>query len=247
MVCHDIKNPSSNIIKLTQLLKIKSFSKFEPEEQEIFELIYQAGYQITNIVDSLRTLSDIKRRKYMEYEEVNLSDIVQQILSEYQNKTPEHQAEFMIKPDIIMTGNRQLLQIGLEKLLENAWKYSSKKEKTIVEFGTITKQRLIENEVDISPHILEHLDENETIYFLQDNGVGFPQEKADKIFQIFHRLHTQEEFEGTGIGLAIVQNVIDAHDGKIWCHGKVDEGATFYFSINRACDQGKRILSINHG
>ncbi len=132
-----------------------------------------------------------------------------------------------------MTGDRQLLQIGLEKLLQNAWKYSSKKEKTIIEFGTITKQRLIENEVEIPPHILEHLDENKTIYFIQDNGVGFPQEKAGKIFQIFYRLHTREEFEGTGIGLAIVHDVIDVNGGKIWCHGKVDEGAKFYFSFNK--------------
>ncbi len=79
MVCHDLKNYSNNIVTLTELLKIKSFSKFEPKEQEIFELIYQAGYQITNIIDSLRILSDIKRRKYIKYEKVNLSEIVQQI------------------------------------------------------------------------------------------------------------------------------------------------------------------------
>lgn len=109
--------------------------------------------------------------------------------------------------------------------------YSSKQPKATIEFGTMQKQTLIANQTNTPFEILSQLDANQPIYFIRDNGAGFDQEDSAKVFEMFQRLHTRNEFDGTGIGLAIVKKIVDFHGGEIWCQGKVNEGATFYFSL----------------
>ena len=110
-------------------------------------------------------------------------------------------------------GDPRLLRIVLNNLLNNAWKYTSKRSPGIIEFGYFGQKR------------------DKQVYFVHDNGAGFDPDYADKLFTAFKRLHSEAEFPGMGIGLATVQRIIYRHGGKLWAKGKLEEGATFYFSL----------------
>jgi light-regulated signal transduction histidine kinase (bacteriophytochrome) len=119
---------------------------------------------------------------------------------------------FVIAPDLTVHGDKKLLSIVLENLLENAWKFTSKVPETIIEFG-----------------VNEH--EGKKSYFVRDNGAGFDMKYVGKLFKPFQRLHTNSEFPGTGVGLASVQRIIYRHGGQVWAEGKTGDGATFYFTL----------------
>jgi light-regulated signal transduction histidine kinase (bacteriophytochrome) len=118
----------------------------------------------------------------------------------------------MITPNLKARGDPGLLQAVLENLLNNAWKFTSKREQAEIEFGS-------------------KLENDETIYFIRDNGAGFDMAYVNKLFGAFQRLHAMTEFSGTGIGLATVQRIINRHGGRIWAEGAVDQGATFFFTL----------------
>jgi light-regulated signal transduction histidine kinase (bacteriophytochrome) len=120
--------------------------------------------------------------------------------------------KFVIEHDLKTRGDKRLLKVLMENLLGNAWKYTQKNEKAVIEFGTADA-------------------EGQKAYFVRDNGVGFDMAFAGKLFGAFQRLHSEDEFAGYGIGLATVQRIIDRHGGKVWAHGEVGKGATFYFTL----------------
>lgn len=231
MVCHDIMNPLTNIKGFNYILQEELTNKLTPQQQEFFTCIDLGVNQILEIIESLIILSQVKKLDLSTLYPLNISDMVTEILSAIKTQNRDRQSEFIIQKDIVVNGQKQLLQIGLENILNNSWKYSSKKEKTIIQFGTMTKDDLIKNQVDIPLDISENLDEEQTIYFIQDNGAGFNQKHVDQMFEVFQRLHTTDEFPGTGIGLAIVERVITCLGGKIWANGIIDKGATVYFLL----------------
>jgi light-regulated signal transduction histidine kinase (bacteriophytochrome) len=120
---------------------------------------------------------------------------------------------FSVAPDIIAFGDRNLLRIVLDNLLGNAWKFSSKITEPRIEMGILARN-------------------GKQTYFIRDNGVGFDMTYADKLFKPFQRLHMASDFAGTGIGLATVQRIIHRHGGEVWAESKVNEGATFYFTLS---------------
>jgi light-regulated signal transduction histidine kinase (bacteriophytochrome) len=144
-----------------------------------------------------------------------LSQEAEVIAGELQAGQPERKVKLVIAPDILVAGDRGLLDIALTNLLENAWKYTSKKSNALIEFGE-TRQN------------------GEKVFFVRDNGIGFDMNYSDKLFQPFQRLHTDKEYPGTGIGLAIVQRIIRRHGGRIWVASEVGKGTTFYFTIEDA-------------
>jgi light-regulated signal transduction histidine kinase (bacteriophytochrome) len=131
-----------------------------------------------------------------------------------QKSQPERLINIKIADGLEDTADLRLMRIVLENLLDNAWKFSGKQSKAVIEFGS-TKEG------------------EKKVYFIRDNGAGFDMEYADKLFAPFQRLHTAEEYPGTGIGLATVQRIIQRHGGKVWAEGQVNKGATFYFSLQR--------------
>ncbi|MCJ7631983.1 ATP-binding protein, partial [Candidatus Bathyarchaeota archaeon] len=145
--------------------------------------------------------------------EVDLSALAKSIADKFVQNQPQRKAEFVIAPSITANGDERLLNIMLHNLLENAWKFTGKHPSARIEFG-VTKK------------------EETTVYFVADDGAGFDMKYADKLFGAFQRLHTTEEFEGTGIGLAIVQRIVSRHGGKVWAQGEVEKGAAFYFTLN---------------
>ena len=149
----------------------------------------------------------------MNIEKINLTRIARSVIDELQNSQPQRHVEIRIAEGLEETADSKLMRIVLENLLGNAWKFTGKQAKALIEFGCTKKGE-------------------KKVYFIRDNGVGFDMAYADKLFAPFQRLHTEEEFPGTGIGLATVRRIIHRHGGKVWTEGQKGKGATFYFSLN---------------
>ena len=148
----------------------------------------------------------------MRHDTVNLSEMAQAVVAELRQRQPERQVEFVVAEGMVARGDTRLIQVVLDNLLGNAWKFTQKRPQSRIEFG-----------------VMQH--DGETAYFVRDNGAGFDMTYADKLFLPFQRLHAVTEFEGTGIGLATVQRIVRRHGGNAWAEGAVGQGATFYFTL----------------
>ncbi|MGB2925865.1 MAG: response regulator [Limnothrix sp.] len=207
MVSHDLRRPLTRLLGFSELLLDNELPEFEC--REAIEIIMGAGKTIDQIITDLMHLSKIKKEA-LDLELVNLSSIVINLCRDLKNKEPDREVEFLIEPNLEVIGDRQLLKVALENLVENAWKYTQK---------------------TVSPRI-KFLQTATGVYCLQDNGAGFDMAYKDDVFLPFKRFHQEQDFKGTGIGLAIVNRVIQSHQGKIWCESRVNQGTTFYFSLN---------------
>jgi light-regulated signal transduction histidine kinase (bacteriophytochrome) len=138
--------------------------------------------------------------------------MAREVAAELQGGDPAHPVTFRIADGVVASGDARLLRVALENLLGNAWKYTGGTEGALIEFGA---------------------DESggERIFFVRDSGAGFDMKYADRLFGVFQRLHSAEEFEGIGVGLATVQRIILRHGGRIWAEGRVGSGATFFFTL----------------
>jgi light-regulated signal transduction histidine kinase (bacteriophytochrome) len=149
----------------------------------------------------------------MHLESVDLSRVASRICTALQQAHPNQQVDFAIQPGLRAQADPQLLQVVLENLLNNAWKFTSKHPQARIEFGAISQANDI------------------PIYFVRDDGVGFDMTYTDKLFGPFQRLHSMQEFPGNGIGLATVQRIVHRHGGRVWAEGAVERGATIYFTL----------------
>ena len=175
--------------------------------RSIQESVKKAGY----LIDDLLKLSQVTSTE-MRCESVDLSKLAEELLSELTRAHPEHKVENVIAPGLVCEGDSSLLRLALENLIGNAWKYSAKASSPRIEMGV--------TEIN-----------GDKTFFVRDNGIGFDMSYADKLFLPFQRLHNEDEFPGTGIGLAIVQRVVHRHEGRVWAMSKANEGATFYFTL----------------
>jgi light-regulated signal transduction histidine kinase (bacteriophytochrome) len=170
-----------------------------------------AAQRMSHLIDDMLNLSRVTRGE-MTMGEVDLSSLAQEFADELSRREPERKVSFTIAQEAVATGDVRFLRGVLENLLGNAWKFTSKRQEAKIEFG-LTKQ------------------EGDHVFFVRDNGAGFDIQYAKRLFGVFQRLHTTEEFPGTGVGLATVQRIIHRHGGRVWAEGEVDRGATFYFSL----------------
>jgi two-component system sensor histidine kinase/response regulator len=239
-VSHDLRNPLSVLKGFVSILQYQYKDKFDKKGKEMLNHLSQSCHQMNDIIENLLRLSQIKEEN-IKIESVNLSEIVEEICLRLKFENESRKTEFIITPNIMLKGDLKFLTIALENLIGNAWKYSSKKDHTKIEFGVYNEE--INQEIIselITNSSLDFDEENDNnlsnlslpIYFLKDNGVGFNISKSEKLFAPFQRLHSKSEFEGTGIGLSTVKRIIEYHGGMIWCQSKVNEGTTFYFTIN---------------
>ncbi|GEM_PF-351575 len=221
-VSHDIRNPLNNINGFTYLL-LESYPKILDEDlKQYLTIIYESGVRIENIIDNLIKLSQIKHTPLV-IQKVNLSELVEQIFQQLKKCNKERAIHLKFMPNLKVNGDQGLLKIALENLLNNAWKYTTKQANSLIEFGLIKAEDIQEFQTSINSQ--------ENVYFIKDNGVGFNMENVAQIFTPFKRLHSQDEYEGTGIGLSTVQRIIHQHQGTIWCTSKINKGTTFYFTI----------------
>ena len=221
-VSHDLKAYLNRIAGFSKALQEDYADSLDLEGKSYLRSIHTATYRMTGLTNALLRLSKVAHWE-LQYESVDMSALAQEIVDKLKQATPQRQVEVVIVPKLVVKGDRELLKIALENLLGNAWKYTSKKTNARIEFG------LSDSTVEISN--LPHASSNTVVYFIRDNGVGFDSSYADKLFNPFQRLHTANEFEGTGIGLSTVQRIIHRHNGQIWAEGIVEQGATFYFVI----------------
>ena len=165
-----------------------------------------------DLIDDLLAFSRIGQSE-MQKTEVNLDELVRETLGDFLEEITERQIVWMVHPLPPLLADRALLHLALVNLISNALKFTGGRTDAKIEIGC-------------APAV-----SGETVIFIRDNGAGFDPKYAEKLFGVFQRLHSQQDFEGTGIGLATVQRIIRRHGGRTWAEGAVDVGATFYFSI----------------
>ncbi len=210
-VSHDLKTPLQGIQMLSKFL-------FEDHSHELNEKgagyllrIKKAASQMEHIIDGLLLLSQVTQSA-LRCEPVSLTALAREIVADLQELEPNRQVTVMIEEGLTVNGDRRLLERALQNLLGNAWKFTRKTDPAKIEFGKTTR-------------------EEELVFFIRDNGAGFNMAYKEKLFGAFERLHLASDFEGSGIGLATVQRVIERHNGTIWGEGEEGKGATFFFTI----------------
>ena len=209
-VSHDLRAPLRAVNGYTQMLKEDYSSKLDDEGKRIIETINYNAAKMGTLIDDLLAFSKLGRKE-VQKKEIDMNELIEGVLFDL-NKSVKHCAEIKIGKLHKVTADYSLLFQVMFNLISNAVKYSSKKENPVVE-------------------IFSEENNGEIIFSIKDNGAGFDMQYANKLFGVFQRLHSEKDFEGTGVGLAIVQRVIAKHNGRVWAEGSVNEGAVFNFSL----------------
>lgn len=209
-VSHDLRAPLRSIDGFSNKILKDYGSLFDEQGKDYFMRVMNASKNMGHLIDDLLKLARISRME-MNFEEIDLSALARSITDELMESDPERKAVIEIQQEMKARGDRNLIQIALQNMLDNAWKYSKHQPLTHIEFGIISGEQ--------------------ATYFIRDNGVGFDMKYVDKLFGAFQRLHSQSEFEGTGVGLATVQRIIRRHQGTIRAESEINKGTTFIFTI----------------
>jgi light-regulated signal transduction histidine kinase (bacteriophytochrome) len=209
-VAHDLRAPLRGVDGFSQALLEDYAEKLDEEGRSYLKHLRESAQQMGRLIDDLLALSRVTRSELVR-EPVDLSGLAQNVAIQLRKAQPDRRVEIVISPGIAADGDARLLRVALENLLGNAWKFTGKRAEARIEVG-------------VTPG-------SERAYFVRDNGAGFDMAYASKLFGAFQRLHSTSEFEGTGIGLATVQRIINRHGGRIWAIGEVDRGATFCFTL----------------
>jgi light-regulated signal transduction histidine kinase (bacteriophytochrome) len=210
-VSHDLRAPLRAINGFSQIVLEEYADKFDNEGKRFVNLIRSNIQKMEELINALLALSRIGRKE-IEYSEVDMDKMAEEVFEEIKNITPERKVQLDISPLPLAHCDKGMIHQVFSNLLSNALKYTRLREAAIIKVGGYTE-------------------DSENVYYVKDNGAGFDMHCADKLFGVFQRLYSEDEFEGIGIGLTIVQRIIKRHGGKIWAEGKVNEGATFYFTL----------------
>lgn len=210
-VSHDLRAPLRGIDGFSQALLEDYSDALDKQGKSYLRRVRSASQKMSVLIDDFLTLARVSRAS-LNFSEVNLSEMAKSITDLLRGSEPEREAEIIIQPGMTDHADPTLIKIVLQNLLENAWKFTSKKTKAKIEFG------------------IKEIEGTKT-YFIKDNGAGFNMNQVHKIFAPFQRLHHTDEFPGTGIGLATVQRIIHRHNSKIWAESEVEKGTIFYFTL----------------
>lgn len=213
-VSHDLRAPLRAVDGFSSALLKGYPDRLDERGQDYLRRVRAAAQRMAQLIDDILGLSRAGRAE-MHPQRVDISATVREILDDLRKSQPERKVQAQVDPDMAVTADPHLIRIALDNLLGNAWKFTAKCDLARIQVGSVEQ-------------------DGERVYFVRDNGAGFDPRYADKLFSPFQRLHTEAEFPGTGIGLALVQRIIRRHGGRIWAEGAVDEGATFYFTLPEA-------------
>jgi PAS domain S-box-containing protein len=211
-VSHDLRAPLRGIDGFSQALLEDYAEQLDAEGQEYLHRIRSATQRMAELIDALLALSRLTRTE-LQRDTVDLSHMARAIAADLQQQAPDRHVEWSLADDLMAYGDARLLRVALENLLGNAWKFTANTPAAHIAFGKSVQ------------------DDGTEAFFVADNGAGFDMAYADKLFGAFQRLHRANEFPGTGIGLATVQRIIHRHGGRVWAQGRVNEGATIYFTL----------------
>lgn len=210
-VSHDLRAPLRSIDGFSRILLDDHSTVLNPEGRDYLDRVRQAAQRMGQLIDDLLKLARVTRAE-PNREDMDLSTLARQVAEALQNQNPDRKVQFAVPPELKLRGDPRLLRIALENLIGNAWKFTGTRPDARVELGMLNH--------NAAP-----------AYFVRDNGAGFDMAYAGKLFAPFQRLHSTEEFPGTGIGLATVQRIIHKHGGRIWAEGAVGQGAAFFFTL----------------
>jgi PAS domain S-box-containing protein len=210
-ISHDLRAPLRHMSGYAELLQKKASAVLDAKSQRYMLMIQESAKRMGDLIDDLLAFSRIGRTDTQK-SLVNLEQLVKEALSEVRQETDGRNIVWNVGKLPNFYGDRSMLRLVFVNLLSNAVKFTRTRPQAEIEIGC------------------DEANENEVVVFVKDNGVGFDMKYVNKLFGVFQRLHTSQTFEGTGIGLATVQRIVQRHGGKVWAEGLVDQGATFYFS-----------------
>jgi light-regulated signal transduction histidine kinase (bacteriophytochrome) len=214
-VSHDLGAPLRSIRGFADLVRKECGAALSDAGKDYLARIESSGKQMRGLIDDLLRLSKVGRMD-LKKERIDLTALVKEIVAQLYAADEHRKVDIRIAEGVEAEVDRGLIRIVLENLLSNAWKYTSRIANAQIEFRTVAQP------------------DGSTAFCIRDNGAGFDQANAEMLFQPFRRLHTQEEFPGSGIGLTTVQRIIHRHRGKIWAESEVNKGAAFYFTLGAA-------------
>lgn len=210
-VSHDLRAPLRGIDGWTLAFLEDYAHGLDDRGRTYLERVRTETQHMGQLIDDMLSLSRVGRTE-LQREPVDLTALAWTVASRLRETGPERRVEFVIQEGLIAVGDPQLLEIAIYNLLDNAWKFTGKRDGGLIEFGRVPQ-------------------EGQPVFFVRDNGAGFDPAYADKLFGAFQRLHQASEFPGTGIGLATVQRILHRHGGRVWAEAVADRGATFFFTL----------------
>ena len=210
-IAHDLRAPLRTIGSFAQILESEHCAELSDDGCDAIRRILRANGRMERLIEALLDLSGLTHRPLRE-EPVVLSAVADEVVADLRDAQPGRTVEVAIEPSLKVVADPSLVRILLENLIGNAWKFTARRDVAHIEVGRTDAG-------------------GETAYFVRDDGVGFDQQYAGRLFTAFERLHDDAEFGGTGIGLATVQRIVERHGGRAWAEGKVGEGATVYFTL----------------
>jgi len=218
-VSHDLRAPLRSIEGFSRALEEDCAAELGTAGHEHVARVRAAARRMGELIDGLLSLSRITRTE-LSREQVDLAPLSRQIAAELARRDGSRAASFVLPETAVVHGDSRLLRAALENLIENAWKFTSRQERAVIEFGTGSR-------------------DGHAAFFVRDNGVGFDMAFAGKLFNVFERLHRPEDFPGIGLGLANVQRIVHRHGGNVWAEARPGEGATFWFTLPPAPQAGE--------
>ena len=212
-VSHDLRAPLRAIDGYARMILKKYGDKFNEDALSKFNIIRSSVHMMGQLIDDLLTFSRLSR-KHMSVSKIDMEALVEDVWKELQVINPDRNINLKVNSMPPCYGDRILIKQVYYNLISNAVKFTKYRDPALIEVGG-------------------YVDGNEDLYYVRDNGVGFDMAYYDKLFGVFQRLHSASDFEGTGVGLATVQRIINRHGGRVWGEGKIDQGASFYFALQR--------------
>jgi PAS domain S-box-containing protein len=212
-VSHDLRAPLRAMDGFSMALLEDCAGRLDEAAQDHLQRIRAGSQRMAELIDDLLNLSQVIRTE-MRRERVDLTVMAEEIGAELRRLQPDREVNLVVAPALVADADVRMLRMVLNNLLDNAWKFTAQRTPACIEVGA-------------------REEDGQRAFFVRDNGAGFDMAYAGKLFGAFQRLHSTQEFAGTGIGLAIVQRIIHRHRGRVWAEGAVGQGATFYFTLGR--------------
>ncbi|MBC2594673.1 PAS domain-containing protein [Ruficoccus amylovorans] len=218
-VSHDLRAPLRAMAGFSEALKEEYGEKFDQTAADYISRILRATHNMAELIDSLLSLSRSTTGE-LKIAPLDISSLSQQVVDDLRQADPGHCPEVVIAPDLSAEGDNWLIRNVLENLIGNAWKYTSKTPSARIEIGSTRATPPGEGSTE------------QEVFYVRDNGSGFDMAYVNKLFRPFQRIHTQKEYQGSGIGLATVERIIHRHNGQIWADSAPERGATFFFTLD---------------
>lgn len=210
-VAHDLKSPLLSLNKLVEFLAADHINQLDSAGKELVHNIQEKSNEIIHTIERLLEFSKMCEMQ-VNFEFLNLNEMFVDVYNELKSLEPERNIKINIQPLPEVFGDRVLIRLLISNILSNAFKYTRNKQPAIIDIQS--------SEVS-----------NEYVFLIKDNGAGFDMRYSSRLFGVFQRLHTKDEFEGSGVGLAICQRILKRHNGRAWMTGEINNGATFYFTL----------------